>query len=123
MIRQPPESKRTDTLFPDTTLFRSPEKSEKPKKKSSQPEISIPTIDHSEENEFLSEFGEEEVDEIESDFGDGEEELPEGETSEVEDVDESEIRSEEHTSELQSLMRTSYAVFCLTKIIYIFCTY
>src|SRR3546814_4932621 len=26
-----------------------------------------------------------------------------------------EIRSEEHTSELQSLMRTSYAVFCLTK--------
>src|SRR3546814_2388471 len=26
------------------------------------------------------------------------------------------VRSEEHTSELQSLMRTSYAVFCLTKI-------
>src|SRR3546814_2738122 len=26
-----------------------------------------------------------------------------------------ELRSEEHTSELQSLMRTSYAVFCLTK--------
>src|SRR3546814_10805274 len=26
-----------------------------------------------------------------------------------------EIRSEEHTSELQSLMRNSYAVFCLTK--------
>src|SRR3546814_3682308 len=25
------------------------------------------------------------------------------------------VRSEEHTSELQSLMRTSYAVFCLTK--------
>src|SRR3546814_10457653 len=27
-----------------------------------------------------------------------------------------EVRSEEHTSELQSLMRLSYAVFCLTKI-------
>src|SRR3546814_6253202 len=29
-------------------------------------------------------------------------------------------RSEEHTSELQSLMRISYAVFCLTKIIFMF---
>src|SRR3546814_5151152 len=31
------------------------------------------------------------------------------------DVDEQQLRSEEHTSELQSLMRISYAVFCLTK--------
>src|SRR3546814_5828927 len=31
------------------------------------------------------------------------------------ELDASEYRSEEHTSELQSLMRTSYAVFCLTK--------
>src|SRR3546814_4396351 len=31
------------------------------------------------------------------------------------DLDESEVRSEEHTSELQSLMRISYAVFCLKK--------
>src|SRR3546814_1278070 len=31
------------------------------------------------------------------------------------DHDEAAIRSEEHTSELQSLMRISYAVFCLTK--------
>src|SRR3546814_10568910 len=32
-------------------------------------------------------------------------------------------RSEEHTSELQSLMRTSYAVFCLKKKIYNYATY
>src|SRR3546814_2971792 len=35
------------------------------------------------------------------------------------DADHERPRSEEHTSELQSLMRISYAVFCLTKIKYI----
>src|SRR3546814_5705517 len=84
MIRRPPRSTRTDTLFPYTTLFRSAatnrpccaprnprgaarERSYDP----AQPEIRIP-------RKVLK-------------------------------------RSEEHTSELQSLMRISYAVFCLKK--------
>src|SRR3546814_19715967 len=67
MIRRPPRSTRTDTLFPYTTLFRSPPAS----------------CDRREILHFRSS-------------------LPCW-------------RSEEHTSELQSLMRISYAVFCLNK--------
>src|SRR3546814_3572565 len=81
MIRRPPRSTRTDTLFPYTTLFRSSTTSTVSlcarrssgmplicaRATSQQSAISTPT------------------------------------------------RSEEHTSELQSLMRISYAVFCLKK--------
>src|SRR3546814_3761903 len=79
MIRRPPRSTRTDTLFPYTTLFRSAcartgaTLSGKPIARSSgrtgSPDIGV----------------------------------------------QSRPRSEEHTSELQSLMRISYAVFCLKK--------
>src|SRR3546814_1297768 len=75
MIRRPPRSTRTDTLFPYTTLFRSPARppcracrrwrGPRPRYRPIRP----------------------------------------GEWD----------RSEEHTSELQSLMRISYAVFCLKK--------
>src|SRR3546814_1824575 len=73
MIRRPPRSTRTDTLFPYTTLFRS------------RPEHYRLIVDR---------------------VGAGEP-LAAGELAK--------LRSEEHTSELQSLMRTSYAVFCLKK--------
>src|SRR3546814_10786100 len=74
MIRRPPRSTRTDTLFPYTTLFRS-----------SGDELNQPY----------------------------ERALPhlQGVTLDADALD----RSEEHTSELQSLMRISYAVFCLKK--------
>src|SRR3546814_5334863 len=67
MIRRPPRSTRTDTLFPYTTLFRSPIPPASPAR-------SPWTCCHR-----------------------------------------NPTRSEEHTSELQSLMRISYAVFCLKK--------
>src|SRR3546814_2492235 len=78
MIRRPPRSTRTDTLFPYTTLFRSmiasrvapprlPPKKSRPSASASCGAAVLPA------------------------------------------------RSEEHTSELQSLMRISYAVFCLKK--------
>src|SRR3546814_9706649 len=77
MIRRPPRSTRTDTLFPYTTLFRSESRQEiikvageKRRGVGRQPRRYIPVPDD---------------------------------------------RSEEHTSELQSLMRISYAVFCLKK--------
>src|SRR3546814_2217430 len=78
MIRRPPRSTRTDTLFPYTTLFRSKDAGH----------VGVGTV-------MLWDRGIWE---------------PEG------DPDESYAkRSEEHTSELQSLMRISYAVFCLKK--------
>src|SRR3546814_9201987 len=83
MIRRPPRSTRTDTLFPDTTLFRSPPLESEtmmlsprrlPARAVSSARCSSP--------------------------------LPRPRLRK---------RSEEHTSELQSLMRISYAVFCLKK--------
>src|SRR3546814_1077257 len=81
MIRRPPRSTRTDTLFPYTTLFRSKSRSsERGGDMGAQP--AMPACDQCKP-------------------------LP-GERGRA-------PRSEEHTSELQSLMRISYAVFCLKK--------
>src|SRR3546814_2523604 len=77
MIRRPPRSTRTDTLFPYTTLFRSYH----------------PACAGGQES-------------WRSAKGRGVRRV-----SEAADA----RRSEEHTSELQSLMRISYAVFCLKK--------
>src|SRR3546814_6734834 len=82
MIRRPPRSTRTDTLFPDTTLFRARKStatwSLRERAVCSRPAGS-PTSSLSRASTFMW------------------------------------MRSEEHTSELQSLMRISYAVFCLKK--------
>src|SRR3546814_8087103 len=96
MIRRPPRSTRTDTLFPYTTLFRSPETYfqaafrvqtpwtlKNPDSKSPNKEAII------KQECYVFDF--------------------------APDRALRQIRSEEHTSELQSLMRTSYAVFCLKK--------
>src|SRR3546814_5597700 len=85
MIRRPPRSTRTDTLFPYTTLFRSP-----------MNECSrVSWIAWRGDSGWLFQLL------LALLLGLGS--LP------------LEIRSEEHTSELQSLMRISYAVFCLKK--------
>src|SRR3546814_4093867 len=100
MIRRPPRSTLTDTLFPYTTLFRSP-RDGSPLPKGKRPDLveliaatlhSVKAYDLPAECERLG--------------------LATGTGSEAH-------RSEEHTSELQSLMRISYAVFCLKKKIYI----
>src|SRR3546814_4307587 len=95
MIRRPPRSTRTDTLFPYTTLFRSHRLPARPRRDRqwrcagrpmasraaatetapARPLAAAPTLAHMATSR----------------------------------------RSEEHTSELQSLMRISYAVFCLQK--------
>src|SRR3546814_5758920 len=82
MIRRPPRSTRTDTLFPYTTLFRSVA--------GGWPSVVDPEV------------------------------AVTGQSTPVhQDHGSNELfrktRSEEHTSELQSLMRISYAVFCLKK--------
>src|SRR3546814_10222425 len=92
MIRLPPRSTRTDTLFPYTTLFRS----------------------------YLSDTGRFGIQQRTGGRRDERRGSPcdrEGDRKVVERVRPRQHqrieRSEEHTSELQSLMRISYAVFCL----------
>src|SRR3546814_5256191 len=91
MIRRPPRSTRTDTLFPYTTLFRSHFDIENRRGIGmlvvEGPTGSGPSFWQPGNYGFL-------------DLGNGADAV---------------ARSEEHTSELQSLMRISYAVFCLKK--------
>src|SRR3546814_10707421 len=90
MIRRPPRSTRTDTLFPYTTLFRSGFAGQVANAFGSR----NPRVD----TRALGDRG----------VGFRRCDQPPPITC-------IEIRSEEHTSELQSLMRISYAVFCLKK--------
>src|SRR3546814_260846 len=99
MLRRPPRSTRTDTLFPYTTLFRSCE----PGNKGDDPErtwdvLCLQQRDHG----YCTEC---------RDRDDG---FRSGDHEGCRSPDR-QWRSEEHTSELQSLMRISYAVFCLKK--------
>src|SRR3546814_2837724 len=99
MIRRPPRSTRTDTLFPYTTLCRSQQPEEI--------EVQVGNI------VLATGFEAFDARRVES-YGYGH--LPNVFTSlEFERMSNASGRSEEHTSELQSLMRHSYAVFCLKK--------
>src|SRR3546814_2009118 len=94
MIRRPPRSTRTDTLFPYTTLFRSARVEADVARDQLARRIARGAADQRAQprDQFLGLEG----------LG----EIVVGPRVE---------RSEEHTSELQSLMRISYAVFCLNK--------
>src|SRR3546814_3897055 len=101
MIRRPPRSTRTDTLFPYTTLFRSLFGSQRGRSAAvfEAPAVIAGLDDIAMMSDAIEERG--------GHLGIAEHgwPLPEREVG----------RSEEHTSELQSLMRISYAVFCLKK--------
>src|SRR3546814_3646493 len=92
MIRRPPRSTRTDTLFPYTTLFRSD--AERVTSNESDMNVENYNYDYTIHNSGTLEFLRSEA----LTFA-------------------LMIRSEEHTSELKSLMRTTYAVFCSKKTI------
>src|SRR3546814_6790205 len=94
MIRRPPRSTRTDTLFPYTTLFRS----------DGCPQRTILIPDTGSLAGRAKQSGSDKF--HPSSF------LEQGSESATCLLA---LRSEEHTSELQSLMRISYAVFCLKK--------
>src|SRR3546814_1775685 len=111
MIRRPPRSTRTDTSVPYTTLFRS------------QRDRIASAFDLDGE-QVRRRAGErigaqhDVVDEccpIDQDRFDPDIKAPSVASSRDPRLEEREERSEEHTSELQSLMRISYAVFCLNK--------
>src|SRR3546814_8657816 len=124
MIRRPPRSTRTDTLFPYTTLFRSLAQRDH---RGQQLDALFgelvadlaPVLGHhlarhdamvdqlrqpvrqyiARDIQFLLEFLE----------------MMDAVERRAQDHERPSLRSEEHTSELQSLMRISYAVFCLKK--------
>src|SRR3546814_7113916 len=89
MIRRPPRSTRTDTLFPYTTLFRSY------KIIANSPKRAAPAPRHGKHFNGRRK--------------------KRGQSARTPRNTPKNRRSEEHTSELQSLMRISYAVFCLKK--------
>src|SRR3546814_8218730 len=95
MIRRPPRSTRTDTLFPYTTLFRS------------APATSAVTAAAP---EAPAVFGAQDAPDARVQL-----EATAPAWIQVRGANNEQVRSEEHTSELQSLMRISYAVFCLQK--------
>src|SRR3546814_3537184 len=98
MIRRPPISTRTDTLFPYTTLFRS--------------QLHVLQDRHA---GFLGGLPVQRGDAVLA-LGDHDRQVVDAVFVLQCDGDVGWIgRSEEHTSELQSLMRISYAVFCLKK--------
>src|SRR3546814_2070829 len=97
MIRRPPRSTRTDTLFPYTTLFRSSSRSSEVDRLQDQ----IARDDDAKREARANCEGRR----------NGQFALDNPPLRFVRPV----LRSEEHTSELQSLMRISYAVFCLKK--------
>src|SRR3546814_5030668 len=109
MIRRPPRSTRTDTLFPYTTLFRS-ETPTGVRSGSSVIETTIIKGPRTGQGSGLTATMKGEA--VAVDLGSGQTlfALLNGDRQAASDY-----RSEEHTSELQSLMRISYAVFCLKK--------
>src|SRR3546814_6645429 len=107
MIRRPPRSTRTDTLFPYTTLFRSLQ-SKRKQTKNLRPKLT--PIYFSDDDDYYQSMQSTFID-----ISDVEDNNKSEEEIEVIEERRREKRSEENTSELQSLMRTSYAVYCLTK--------
>src|SRR3546814_6903016 len=111
MIRRPPRSTRTDTLFPYTTLFRSRKLIAGLEARYGSA-CGIPIkIRHNNILGYFIEVRPNQADKLMAAKGpDGEERFFIHRQSIA-----TAVRSEEHTSELQSLMRISYAVFCLKK--------
>src|SRR3546814_9785508 len=130
MIRRPPRSTRTDTLFPYTTLFRSPGRiaaaapqallvppgceDEKGREQPGRSDL------HREIGNRVHRDVERPADvrQQRQDMEDGNDHGPEAMRQKRQGDGRrrtNQVRSEEHTSELQSLMRISYAVFCLKK--------
>src|SRR3546814_9597397 len=112
MIRRPPISTRTYTLFPYTTLFRSARVGEDRPVPAREAVQSAVCLDHLQPRPQVQVEGV-----AEDDFGAQRAHLVgQHALDRAVGADRHEgRRSEEHTSELQSLMRISYAVLCLKK--------
>src|SRR3546814_4322933 len=103
MVRRPPRSTRTDTLFPYTTLFRS-----------RRPRRTLPRRSRTRRAPRRTRSAYRRSSRRAGD-GRGRDRRRASRTNRRRRARVKRVRSEEHTSELQSLMRSSYAVFCLKK--------
>src|SRR3546814_7016981 len=112
MIRRPPRSTRTDTLFPYTTLFRSQKRSDIPPCGRGRANIRRESRRRAYERRGGSPQVRRSPDRRETAR---DQPSHPSRTSPASRCTIVAARSEEHTSELQSLMRISYAVFCLKK--------
>src|SRR3546814_6397051 len=119
MFRRPPSSTRTDTLFPYTTLFRSDARSGTDVGNPSGRDLDlrfpvrretrqVPAVAHGQEAQAEAQHDARPGHPFHRQLHPRAAHLHHG-------CGECGGRSEEHTSELQSLMRISYAVFCLKK--------
>src|SRR3546814_3103989 len=124
MIRRPPRSTRTDTLLPVTTLFRS-SRGSRSSRATIEPALRSPPSPRRNKAvgptrcrsriRHVAPYDWHSFVRIGADFLGCSKHLPVGGESHSRDGAPARRRSEEHTSELQSLMRISYAVFCLRK--------
>src|SRR3546814_2507276 len=105
MRRRPPRSTRTDTLFPYTTLFRSPHATSQERARAALGQDGVVPTSSSFSNRVTDLLGVD-IPIVQA---------PMGWIARSQLASAVSNRSEEHTSELQSLMRISYAVFCLKK--------
>src|SRR3546814_5981397 len=115
MIRRPPRSKRTETLFPYTTLFRSHKVGGKKPNAwglyDMHGNVSEWTYDQYDKEFYATSSQENPINKPTKLYPHS----VRGGAYDDEAIALRSARSEEHTSELQSLMRISYAVFCLKK--------
>src|SRR3546814_7011956 len=117
MIRRPPRSTRTDTLFPYTTLFRSPAKVGQYHLIRSRPSnhkplgSSLVSDSNAQAVRFFAACSQARLLSSVAQVPSEKDRKSSDPTFSAKVL----TRSEEHTSELQSLMRNSYAVFCLKK--------
>src|SRR3546814_1553180 len=110
MLRRPPRSTRTDTPFPYTTLFRSANRNAVD---DAAQHLATGHVVH-EHSPWATRTSK--IDTVFFAIGDREEVATQGDGAhQLRHAITIGPRSEEHTSELQSLMRISYAVFCLKK--------
>src|SRR3546814_10044635 len=115
MIRRPPRSTRTDTLFPYTTLFRSRRQVADISFQRFRVEIGIDEDETAPQGDLRFWKAKCLVGDSRKFFPGGNPAQPPIQTPRKAMKRAFKMRSEEHTSELQSLMRISYAVFCLKK--------
>src|SRR3546814_3916882 len=113
-IRRPPRSTRTDTLFPYTTLFRAPvvagNRAVAARVVRVRTTVPVDAGDHPARNRLVENRRDRDRLPVRAGLRRLVHHVPDRECADM-----NTYRSEEHTSELQSLMRISYAVFCLTK--------
>src|SRR3546814_2805668 len=109
MVRRPPRSTRTDTLVPDTTLFRSAALESAGAHYESLYYVTLTFLPPPDQADTAGRALVERSDDAKG------RDWRQALASFIAETDRALDRSDEHTSELQSLMRTSYSVFCLKK--------